>query len=86
MNAPASRPDTQERDDVLTLFGEVVEAHKGDFYTIECVAGALRRRVLGKRGGRLVLAHVRVLPGDRVRVEVSPYDTTRGRIVYRYND
>lgn len=40
-------------------------------------------RTLAHLSGRMRLRHIRVLPGDRVRVELSPYDETKGRIVYR---
>jgi translation initiation factor IF-1 len=40
--------------------------------------------VLGHLAGKMRRYRIRVLPGDRVRVEVSPYDLSRGRIVYRY--
>lgn len=40
--------------------------------------------VLGHVSGKMRMNYIRILPGDRVRVELSPYDLTRGRIVYRY--
>ncbi|MCX7799781.1 MAG: translation initiation factor IF-1 [Fimbriimonadales bacterium] len=40
--------------------------------------------VLGHVSGKMRMHYIRILPGDRVRVELSPYDLTRGRIVYRY--
>ncbi len=40
-------------------------------------------RILAHLSGKMRLRHIRVLPGDRVRVEFSPYDETKGRIVYR---
>ncbi len=69
--------------DVIEFEGTVLEASRGDTYRVECVAGALRRTVLARRSGRMNFNRVRVVAGDRVRVEVSPYDTTRGRIVRR---
>jgi len=41
------------------------------------------REVLAHLAGRMRLHHIRVLPGDRVRIELSPYDETKGRIVHR---
>jgi translation initiation factor IF-1 len=75
-------PRESERD-VLTFEGEVAAIHRGDLFTVDVTAGALRRTIIAKRAGRLVAAHIRVVPGDRVRVEVTPYDLTRGRITYR---
>jgi translation initiation factor IF-1 len=72
-------------DDVITMTGVVVEQHRGDIYVVDCQLGALRRRVLAKRSGRLNVHKIRVIPGDIVEVEVSPYSLDRGRIVYRGN-
>jgi translation initiation factor IF-1 len=41
-------------------------------------------RVLAHISGKMRMHYIRILPGDRVRVELSPYDLTRGRVVYRY--
>jgi len=41
-------------------------------------------KILAHISGKMRMYFIRILPGDRVRVEVSPYDLTRGRIVYRY--
>lgn len=41
------------------------------------------REILAYLGGKMRVRHIKVLPGDRVRVEMSPYDETKGRIVYR---
>jgi translation initiation factor IF-1 len=42
------------------------------------------QQVLTKASGKIRMAFIRILPGDRVKVELSPYDPTRGRIVWRY--
>ncbi len=69
--------------DAIEMVGTVVATHRGDLYEVDCVLGALRRTVKARRSGRLVSRHIRLLVGDEVTVEVSPFDTTRGRIVYR---
>jgi translation initiation factor IF-1 len=69
--------------DVLVFDGVVTDAQRGDIFRVDCAAGALRREVLAKRGGRLVQAKIKIVSGDRVRIEVSPYDMTRGRITRR---
>jgi translation initiation factor IF-1 len=69
--------------DALEMVGTVVATHRGDLYEIDARVGALHRRVLAKRSGRLVKHNIRILAGDEVIVEVGVYDTTRGRIVYR---
>jgi len=69
--------------DFLVVEGVVTKCSRGGFYTVEFVSGALRATVLAKRGGRLNVHHIRITEGDRVRLEISPYDTTRGRITRR---
>ncbi len=69
--------------DAIEMVGIVRESHRGGLYLVDCEVGALRREVLARCSGRLHQHHIRILPGDEVTVEVSPYDTTRGRIVYR---
>ncbi len=63
--------------------GVVEHVGRGDLYTVACTLGALRRTVLARRSGRLNIHRIKIVEGDRVRVEVSPYDTTRGRITRR---
>ncbi|MGA7118824.1 MAG: translation initiation factor IF-1 [Polyangiaceae bacterium] len=69
--------------DFLVLEGTVTKCSRGGFYTVEYVSGAHRGTVLAKRSGRLNVHRIRLTEGDRVRLEVSPYDTTRGRITRR---
>jgi translation initiation factor IF-1 len=63
--------------------GEVVEALPNTMFRVELENG---HPVLAHLAGKMRRFRIRVLPGDRVRVEVSPYDLDRGRIVYRYKD
>lgn len=69
--------------DFLVLEGTVTKCSRGGFYTVEYLSGAHRGTVLAKRSGRLNVHHIRITEGDRVRVEISPYDTARGRITRR---
>lgn len=71
------------KDDVLIVHGTVIEGHRGDLFSCDVEIGGVTTRVLAKRSGRLYSRSIRILPGDRVEVELSPYDTSRGRIVYR---
>jgi translation initiation factor IF-1 len=77
MNAGAS-----ERD-FLVLEGVVTKCSRGGFYTVEFQSGNHKASVLAKRSGRLNVHHIRITEGDRVRLEISPYDTSRGRITRR---
>jgi translation initiation factor IF-1 len=69
-----------ENADKVEFEGEVIEALRGRMFRIQLDNG---HETLGYLGGRLRKYRIRVMLGDRVRVELSPYDVTRGRIVYR---
>lgn len=69
--------------DAIECVGVVLEEQRGGLYVCEVAIGDSRRRVLARCSGRLHINHIRCVPGDDVVLEVSPYDTTRGRIVYR---
>lgn len=60
--------------------GEVTQALPNTFFRVEIGEG---HEVLAKLAGKMRRRRIRVNPGDRVRVELSPYDLTRGRITYR---
>ena len=68
------------KEQKIDVDGEVVEALPSGTFRI-MVDG---HEVLGYVSGRMRRARVRVLPGDRVKVQLSPYDLRRGRIVHRY--
>jgi translation initiation factor IF-1 len=69
--------------DFLVLEGTVTKCSRGGFYTVEYSSGAHRGTVLAKRSGRLNIHRIRITEGDRVRIEISPYDTARARITRR---
>jgi translation initiation factor IF-1 len=60
--------------------GEIIEALPNLMFKVRLDNG---HELLGKLAGKMRRFRIRVLPGDRVRVEVSPYDLNRGRITYR---
>lgn len=66
--------------DVVTKDGKVRESLMGGMFRIELDAG---EEILAVISGKMRKMHIRVLPGDKVRVEFSPHDLTRGRIMYR---
>lgn len=68
------------KEEAITLEGTVVEALPNARFRVEIEDG---HRVLAHVSGRMRRYYIRILPGDKVTVEVSPYDLTRGRIVYR---
>jgi translation initiation factor IF-1 len=68
------------KDDVLELEGTVVEALPNAMFQVELENG---HRILAHISGKLRMNFIRILPGDRVTVEMSPYDLTKGRITWR---
>ena len=70
---------TKEKD-VIELEGEVTEALPNALFRVRVETGQL---VLAHVSGKIRRHWIRILPGDRVKVELSPYDLTRGRITYR---
>lgn len=76
------RRDVKEsRDDKLEFEGVVEEALPNAMFRVKADNGL---NVLATISGRMRQYYIRILPGDRVTVEVSPYDPNRGRITYRH--
>jgi len=70
-----------KKDDAIELEGTVVEPLPNAMFRVELENG---HRVLAHISGKMRMHYIRILPGDKVVVELSPYDLTRGRITYRY--
>lgn len=68
------------KEDVLEMEGTVIEALPNAMFQIELSNG---HQILGHISGKLRMNFIRILPGDKVTVEMSPYDLTRGRITWR---
>ena len=68
------------KQDVIELGGKVLEALPNAMFKVELENG---HEVLAHISGKMRKFYIRILPGDRVKVELSPYDLTRGRITYR---
>ena len=68
------------KEEAIEVEGKVVEALPNAMFRVELDNG---HRVLAHIAGKLRMHFIKVLPGDRVKVELSPYDLSRGRIVYR---
>ena len=68
-------------DDKIEMEGTVVEALPNTQFTVELDNG---HKVLAYLSGKMRKYYIRILLGDRVRVEMTPYDLSRGRITYRY--
>jgi len=70
-----------KKEEKLEMDGTVIEALPGTMFRVELDNG---HQVLAYLSGKMRKYYIRVLLGDRVTVEMSPYDLTRGRIVYRH--
>ena len=68
-------------EETITLDGKIVDALPNAMFRVELENG---HTVLASLSGKMRKYYIRVLLGDRVKVEMSPYDLTRGRITYRY--
>jgi translation initiation factor IF-1 len=69
------------RQDVIEVEGKVIEPLPNAMFRVELANG---HRVLAHVSGKIRMNFIRILAGDKVTVELSPYDLTRGRITYRY--
>ena len=77
----ASRGSNLSKQDAIELEGKVVEPLPNAMFKVELENG---KTILCTISGKVRMNYIRILPGDRVVVEISPYDLTRGRITYRY--
>ena len=69
------------KEDNIEVMGKVVEKFKAGMFSVELDAGKI---VLAAMAGRLRRNRIKIMNGDRVTLELSPYDLTRGRITYRH--
>lgn len=69
------------KEDVIEMEGTVIEPLPNAMFRVELENG---HKILAHVSGKIRMHYIRILPGDKVTVELSPYDLTRGRITYRY--
>ncbi len=69
------------KEDKIELEGKVIESLPNTQFLVELENG---HKILAHVSGKIRMYYIRILPGDRVTVELSPYDLTRGRITYRH--
>jgi translation initiation factor IF-1 len=79
--AVAAAPVRKSKSDAITVDGTVVDALPNAMFTVELDSG---HKVLSTLCGKMRTRYIRVAQGDKVTVELSPYDLTRGRITFRY--
>jgi translation initiation factor IF-1 len=68
------------KQDVIELEGTILESLPNAMFRVELENGHV---ILGHISGKMRMNYIKILPGDKVIVQVSPYDLSRGRIVYR---
>ena len=68
------------KKDVIEAMGTVVDAQPNSMFKVKLDNGF---EVLAHISGKIRMNYIRILPGDKVKVELSPYDLTRGRIIWR---
>jgi translation initiation factor IF-1 len=79
-DTPASSAATP-KEEAIEVEGTIVEPLPNAMFRVELASG---HRVLAHVSGKIRMNYIRILPGDRVLIELSPYDLTHGRITYRY--
>jgi translation initiation factor IF-1 len=68
------------KEEKIEVEGHILEALPNAMFRVEIAAGKV---VLAHISGKMRMHYIKILPGDKVRIELSPYDLTRGRITYR---
>ena len=69
------------KEETIQMQGEILETLPNATFRVKLENGHV---VLGHISGKMRMHYIRILPGDKVQVELTPYDLTRGRITYRY--
>ena len=69
------------KEDVIEVQGTVLESLPNAMFKVELETGKV---ILAHISGKMRMHYIRILPGDKVTVQISKYDLTKGRIVYRY--
>jgi translation initiation factor IF-1 len=80
-NAQREKVNESPKEEAIEVEGVVVEPLPNAFFRVELSNG---HKVLARVSGKIRMNFIRILPGDRVLVELSPYDLSQGRITYRY--
>ncbi len=81
--ARPARPPEPEKEAPVVFDAVITEALPNVMFEVELEGG---HKLIAYAAGKMRRFRIRMTPGDRVRVELSPYDLDRGRIVYRYRD
>ncbi|EKD75987.1 MAG: translation initiation factor IF-1 [uncultured bacterium] len=79
--APTASQPRSTKKGFIEMQGEVLELLPNAMFRVQLDGGPL---ILGIMSGKMRMHRIRVLPGDKVTIEMTPYDLTKGRIVYRH--
>ena len=77
---PTGRGNRLSKDDVIEMEGKVIEALPNAMFQVELPNG---HRIMAHISGKMRMNFIRIYPGDKVKIELSPYDLNRGRITWR---
>ena len=77
---PTGRGNRLSKDDVIEMEGKVIEALPNAMFQVELPNG---HQIMAHISGKMRMNFIRIYPGDKVTIELSPYDLTRGRITWR---
>jgi translation initiation factor IF-1 len=80
-NAAKASSNASPKEEAIEVEGTIVEPLPNAMFRVELANG---HKVLAHVSGKIRMNYIRILPGDRVLVELSPYDLSHGRITYRY--
>lgn len=70
--------------EVIEVLGEVVETLPNAMFRVKLIDENYDQEILAHISGRMRINHIRILPGDTVTIELTPYDLTKGRIIFRH--
>ncbi|MBV9851029.1 MAG: translation initiation factor IF-1 [Armatimonadetes bacterium] len=77
----AAEAETYAKEEAIEIEGTIAETLPNAMFRVDLDGG---HQVLAQVSGKIRMNFIKILPGDRVKVSLSPYDLTRGRILYRY--
>ena len=73
--------------EIIEVLGEVLETLPNATFRVKLTDEAYKgHEILAHISGKMRINHIRILPGDKVTIELSPYDLSKGRIIYRHKD
>lgn len=75
---------TDNNKKIIELDGIVKECLPNTKFVVEVEVGDQKHEILGYLSGKMRMHYIRILVGDKVKIELTPYDTKQGRITYRY--